>query len=134
MGVLPDWFRYAPNKYRKLVRVLGATVHIIHVSTNPDEVDEIAAGYRLFSNINPHDQFLMKTAIDDKTILDPLVGKAGFIMLVNNYLSEKEFDITNENLHNIKFYIRPFKYYTLFLKDNDVLDFVAELELVLREY
>jgi hypothetical protein len=70
---LPPWFILA-NKYKKLIRVLGAT-----------------AGYenqqylRLFSNIS-----------DDSL-------SRGFIMMINNYNNVKEFNVSNSNLTDLTF-------------------------------
>jgi hypothetical protein len=54
----------------------------------------------------------------------------GFIMMINNYNSVKEYDITFENIRELKFYLRPWNSVT---NEKSVLDidFVCELELLL---
>ena len=49
-------------------------------------------------------------------------------MMINNYNCVKEFDITNENIEEVKFYIRPWQYCTEF---SNYLDVVVEMEILL---
>ncbi|GHU19252.1 hypothetical protein FACS189472_08780 [Alphaproteobacteria bacterium] len=52
--VLPMWFINAPQKYRKIIRVLGATVNQILIDEDGKltlKEDPVAPGYRVFSNI-----------------------------------------------------------------------------------
>ena len=129
---LPDWFTNADKKYRKIVRVLGATANKLSISLTPDPevVVSFNGGWRLYSNLDTRTNLKMKTA---NTANDALLGKyvssnIGFIMMVNNYNSIKEYDITDENMTDVKFYIRPWTYWT------DItfyIDCVVELELML---
>jgi hypothetical protein len=136
---LPDWFTNAPSKYKKIVRVLGTTINFVR-SIKFDEVDVISPtpGYRLFSNVNAHSNIVMKTVkVVHDNVLEPEAPQfihssspEGFVMMINNYNSVKEFDITYENLREIKFYLRP---WNSVINENSVLDidFVCELELML---
>jgi hypothetical protein len=132
MASLPDWFTNASSNYKKIIRVLGATVHWIPNRNSTEDLQEIQAGFRIFSNINKQSNMLMTSwaEVGVGGILQPVQVKAGFMMMVNNYLSEKEFDVTNDNLQVVKFYIRPWNSYCGYTID---VDFVGELELILRQ-
>ena len=128
---LPDWFINADKKFKKIIRVLGSTIiEIDELKYNPDDRD-LKSGWRLYSNINPHSNLPMKTATTED---DAVMGKfqispnIGFIMMVNNYDCVKEFDITNENINVVEFYLRPRTFcteYTMWF------DCVVELEILL---
>jgi hypothetical protein len=137
---LPDWFTNAPSKYKKIVRVLGTTINFVR-SIKFDEVEVMppTPGYRLFSNVNAHSNVTMKTVtvVYPDSPFNPTPPKfihtsqpEGFIMMINNYNSVKEYDITFENTRELKFYLRPWNNVTT---ENSVLDvdFVCELELLL---
>jgi hypothetical protein len=138
---LPDWFTNAPAKYKKVVRVLGSTINFINTASFIDiEVFPPTAGYRMFSNVCTNSNIVMKTVTVQHTDpLDPAPPKfvhtsspEGFIMMINDYNSVKEFDITYENIRELKFYIRPWNSVTTENSFLDV-DFVCELELILME-
>ena len=130
-GRLPDWF-VNDRKCRKIVRVLGATANktALALTPDPESVESLNGGWRLYSNLDHRTNLIMKSA---KSAEDALLGKyttgnAGFIMMVNNYNSIKEYDITDDNITTVKFYIRPWTYWT------DItfyIDCVVELELML---
>jgi hypothetical protein len=132
MASLPDWFVNASRTYKKIIRILGATVHWISDRNSTEDLQEIPAGFRIFSNINSQSNMLMTSWTDAGMgdAYNQIKGKAGFIMMVNNYFSEKEFDVTNDNLKVVKFYIRPWNCYCGYTLD---VDFVGELELILRQ-
>jgi hypothetical protein len=80
---LPGWFVNADRKYKKIIRILGATAGIQCQETDiqqPTYEIPLAAGSRLYSNVS------------NDTPLN------GFVMMVNNYNSIKEFDVTYSNL------------------------------------
>jgi hypothetical protein len=136
---LPDWFTNAQSKYKKIVRVLGSTINFINTASFIDiEVIPPTPGYRLFSNVSTHSNIVMKTVtVEHGNPLDPSAPKfvhtsspEGFVMMINNYNSVKEYDITYENIREIKFYLRPWNSVTTENSFLDV-DFVCELELLL---
>jgi hypothetical protein len=130
---LPVWFINVDKKYRKIIRVLGtsvATLPTLIVEPNMEE-DEIKPGFRLYSNINPRSNIVMKTSLTDD---DCKKGKfqesqdVGFIMMINNYNSTKEFDVTDDYINDIRFYIR---YWSSAIHLNFALDCVIEIELLI---
>jgi anaerobic ribonucleoside-triphosphate reductase len=52
----------------------------------------------------------------------------GFIMMINNYNSTKEFDITYDNINDVQFYIR---YWSTTIHLKFILDCFIELELLI---
>jgi hypothetical protein len=130
---LPDWFKNANRKFRKIIRVLEASVATLPtliVESNEEE-DIIKPGFRLYSNINPRSNILMKTSLTDD---EGKKGKyqessnIGFIMMINNYNSTKEFDMTDDYINDVQFYIR---YWSSAIHLNFILDCVIELEILL---
>jgi hypothetical protein len=91
---LPDWFINADKKFKKIIRVLGVSVGTLPTPIQePNEEEDITKpGFRLYSNINPRSNILMKTSA---TVDDAKNGKfqesqnIGFIMMINNYNSTK---------------------------------------------
>jgi anaerobic ribonucleoside-triphosphate reductase len=73
----------------------------------------------------------MKTSLTDD---DCKQGKyiesqnVGFIMMINNYNSTKEFDVTDDNIKDVQFYLR---YWTSSIHFNFILDCVIEIELLI---
>ncbi|GHU19240.1 hypothetical protein FACS189472_08740 [Alphaproteobacteria bacterium] len=129
---LPQWFVNSSAKYKKIVRVLGATVNWVnqedYVFSDPVPPNP---GYRLFSNIVTNANVVLQTnTMNERRKTKRIIGKEGFVMMVNNYNSVKEFDITNENIREIQFFLRPWHSYTDNI-DTSPIDFVCELELLL---
>ncbi|GHU18242.1 hypothetical protein FACS189472_06280 [Alphaproteobacteria bacterium] len=130
---LPMWFVNGLPKYRKIVRVLGATVNWVnqedYVFSDPVPLNP---GYRLFSNIVTNANIVMLTSTAPAIYRRVMrqVGKEGFVMMVNNYSSVKEFDITNESIREIQFFLRPWHSFVDSTKASPI-DFVCELELLL---
>jgi hypothetical protein len=138
-GYLPDWFINAIPKYKKIVRVLGSTINFINSSSfNDIEIVSPTPGFRMFSNLATHSNIVMETVtVGHDNPFEPEAPTfththqtEGFVMMINNYNSVKEYDITFENIREIKFYLRPWNSVT---SENSVLDvdFVCELELLL---
>jgi hypothetical protein len=130
---LPDWFINSNKNFKKIIRVLGCSVGTLPtVIPEPNlEEDIIKPGFRLYSNINPRSNILMKTSatVDDaKNCIFQDSQNIGFIMMINNYNSTKEFDITDDNINEVKFYIR---YWSSSINLNFILDAVVELELLI---
>jgi hypothetical protein len=130
---LPVGFINADKKYKKIIRVLGASVATLPtliVEPNMEE-DIIKPGFMLYSNINPRSNIVMKTSLADD---DCKQGKCiesqnvGFIMMINNYNSTKEFDVTDDYLNDIQFYLR---YWASAIHFNFILDCVIEIELLI---
>ncbi|GHU20311.1 hypothetical protein FACS189472_11430 [Alphaproteobacteria bacterium] len=138
-ATLPMWFINAPAKYKKIIRVIGATVNQIVASEygflTTIEVP-VQPGYRLFSNIVSNSPNVMISTRSpshggaNAADLQRVVGKEGFVMMVNNYNCVKEFDVTMDDLREMTFYIRTYNGHTDQRFCNYV-DFVAELELML---
>jgi hypothetical protein len=132
---LPVWFINANKKYRKIIGVLEASVATLPtlIVEPQEEEDNIKPGFRLYSNINPRSNIVMKTSLTDD---DCKKGKniesqnVGFIMMINNYNSTKEFDVTDDYLNDIQFYIR---YWSSTINLNFILDCVIEIELLIVE-
>jgi hypothetical protein len=138
---LPDWFTNAPTKYKKIVRILGTTVNFIQSHAFVDiDVMPPTPGYRMFSNVNMHSNITMKTVTIEQpdNPFDPTPPKfihtsqpEGFIMMINNFNSVKEYDITFENIRQLKFYLRPWNSVTTENPHGLDVDFVCEPELLL---
>ena len=96
--ILPDWFVNASLKYKKVIRVLGASCGVIQSGGN--ETDTAVKGLRLMSNITkdlrPDIKMMLRN--DDGTPRNPpipdLFEGMNFIMIVNNYNDVKEYDVT----------------------------------------
>jgi hypothetical protein len=91
--VLPDWFVHAAPKYTKIVRVLGCTASYIKDNMPYD----LSKNMRIYSNLTsdfPSNQNFTPS------ILNPTFN---FVMMVNNYNSAKEFDVTHSNLQYLQF-------------------------------
>jgi hypothetical protein len=130
---LPVWFENADRKYKKIVRVLGASVATLstEIMEPTQEEDAIITGFRLYSNINQRSNIVMKTSLTNDDARNNKFQEnqnIGFIMMINNYNSTKEFDITNDNINEIKFYLRYWSSATNF---NFIIDAVVELELLI---
>ena len=128
---LPDWFMN-DRKHQKIIRVLGATVNKLNLSITPDPemVEAMTGGWRLFSNIDSQTNLKMKTALtaNDALLANCSTVDVGFIMMINNYNSIKEYDITNDNITDVRFYIRPWNSWTNY---PFYIDCIVELELLL---
>ncbi|GHU18320.1 hypothetical protein FACS189472_06480 [Alphaproteobacteria bacterium] len=134
------WFVNAPIKYKKIIRVIGATLNQIVISEFYEYLTSyvvpVQPGYRLFSNIVCNSPNVMVSTRSpshggpNAPDLQKVVGKEGFVMMVNNYNCVKESDVTMDNLREVTFYIRSWSGHT----DNmyrSYVDFIAELELLL---
>ncbi|GHU18328.1 hypothetical protein FACS189472_06520 [Alphaproteobacteria bacterium] len=96
--VLPMWFINAPIKYKKIIRVLGTTVNQIQIDENGllTLIEEpVGPGYRVFSNIVSNSPNVMVSKRCPSHMgpnapdLQRVIGKEGFVMMVNNYNSVK---------------------------------------------
>ncbi|GHU18857.1 hypothetical protein FACS189472_07790 [Alphaproteobacteria bacterium] len=137
--VLPMWFINAPIKYKKIIRVLGATVNQISIDEDGQLTlieSPVGPGYRVFSNVasNSPNVMISKRSPShngpNAKDLQTVIGKEGFVMMVNNYNSVKEFDVTMDNLREMTFYIRTWNGYTD-QRMPSYVDFICELELLL---
>jgi hypothetical protein len=110
---LPDWFSKAPSNLRKIVRVLGATATTYDLTLNVDI--DIPKAYRLMGNLTKD------------------FPSNEFIMMLNNYNSIKEFDVTYMNITKLDWYAingRGVQFPDL----HDIhMDLVIELELIIAE-
>jgi hypothetical protein len=128
---LPFWFTNAPQKYKKVIRVLGATVsHITNVDV-PGFLEPLSIGYRVFSNIVTNSNLVMLTATGQPENPNKQWGTEGFVMMVNNYNATKEYDVTYDNIREVKFYLRPWNGFVADTPTPTYIDFVCELELLL---
>jgi hypothetical protein len=84
---LPAWFRLANPKYKKIVKILGASGSVDHTDDNSDIGDIVPFPLitRLVSNVS---------------VDTPLNG---FVMMINNYNNVKEFDLTYSNFNVLSF-------------------------------
>ncbi|GHU25002.1 hypothetical protein FACS189472_18110 [Alphaproteobacteria bacterium] len=134
------WFINAPIKCKKIIRVIGATVNQIVISEFYEYLTSyvvpVQLGYGLFSNIVFNSPDVMVSTRSPShggptaAGLLKVIGKEGFVVMVNNYNCVKEFDFTMDNLREATFYIRSWSGHT----DNmyrSYVDFVGELELLL---
>jgi hypothetical protein len=130
---LPFWFTNAPQKYKKIIRVLGATVsHITNIDV-PGYLETLAPGYRIFSNIVTNSNVVMMTATGELENPKKEWGTEGFVMMVNNYNCTKEYDVTYDNLREVKFYLRPWNGWVADTPTPTYIDFMCELELQLLD-
>ena len=133
----PDWFTNANMKYKKIVRVLGASVNMVETTMLYGTIEPISSDFRIFSNIASHSNITMKTDTPDPvydvdgTKLTTTYQTEGFVMMVNNYNSVKEYDITYENMREVHFYLRPWNSLVTNKFEGHAVDFVCELELLL---
>ena len=112
---LPTWFVNAEMKYKKIIRVLGATANMIDV-THGTTYDDMPRTLRLMGNLTKH--FLSNE----------------FVMMINNYNCVKEFDVTYKNIRELSWYITDALKNPYPNDDNaHVLDLVVELELLLTD-
>jgi hypothetical protein len=133
---LPDWF-VNTNK-RKVVGVLGVTATITDANwIEPSQPPQIRfpAEIRLFSDL----------AQDEPWNNIPKMGKDefrynvvpdgfNFVIMLNNYNSVKEFDITYSNIKQLEFrYVNMKGFLYESLGDDITVDIIIELELVLSE-
>jgi hypothetical protein len=110
---LPDWFVYAKPEYKKVVRFLGAT------ATKGE--GEFPRGLRLISNLTKDFSWVGFT----KCIQRP---EFNYVMMLNNYNNDKEFDITNSNIHELYWSLSDAKGNMFETTD---LDVVIELEVMI---
>jgi hypothetical protein len=82
---LPDWFTNTPAKYRKIIRVLGATATVF-VENSPNE-ENTPIGLRLYGNLTKD------------------FPSNEFVMMLNNYNCIKEFDISFNNIKWLDWYV-----------------------------
>jgi hypothetical protein len=130
---LPDWF--VNSNQRKVVRVLGITATVTDTewveASQPPQI-RFPAEIRLFSNLTKDEPW---NNIPKKKIgPSPVPEDFNFVMMLNNYNSVKEFDITYSNLKQLEFrYVNMQG--TLFERfgDNIITDIIIELELILSE-
>jgi hypothetical protein len=123
---LPDWFINADKKYKKIVRVLGASAGW-YDSDVKDQID-VAKGTRLAGNIAkdcPRDGFVL-----------PDLPEFNYVMMVNNYNCTKEYDITESNIKVLEWEIRNrdgtavvYPHETGEGDHNLILDLVVELQI-----
>jgi hypothetical protein len=134
---LPDW--YVNSSKRKIVRVLGITATITDTNwvehTQPPQI-RFPPEIRLFSNLAKDEPCsnIPKLKFSETEVVG-IPEDFNFIMMLNNYNSVKEFDITYSNIKQLEFsYVTMggFKYETF--GTNVVSDIVIELELVLAEF
>jgi sensor histidine kinase YesM len=104
--ILPYWFAHSSPLYKKIVRILGATggVHM--------ETDEIAP-------LQPLSTLWCNVANDTPT--------NGFIMIMNNYNSVKEYDITNSHLTQLEFDVMNLGHSNV----SEILKCIIEIEILL---
>jgi hypothetical protein len=125
---LPDWFVNADKKYRKIVRVLGASAGWYDKDVG-DQID-VPKGTRLAGNLAkdyPRDGFNL-----------PDLPDFNYIMMVNNYNNVKEYDITESNIRVLEWELRNrdgtavwYPHETGEGDHNLILDLVVELEILL---
>jgi hypothetical protein len=126
---LPDWFVNADPKYRKIVRVLGASAG--WYDKDSGEQIDVPKGTRLAGNLAkdcPRDGFLL-----------PDLPDFNYIMMVNNYNCTKEYDITESNIRVLEWEIRSrdgtavgYPHETGEGDANLILDLVIELQIELN--
>jgi hypothetical protein len=110
---LPDWFCNAPKKYGKVIRVLGSTGNFIDPESG-EENQDLPKGIRLCSNLSrdfPTNEF---------------------IMMMNNYNSIKEFDVTYSDIQGLYWYLKD-GLGRSFPAPGMHLDLVVELEVFIYE-
>jgi hypothetical protein len=117
--LLPQWFVNAAPNYTKIIRVLGATACYIIGS----DIFDFPKNTRLCSN-------LTSDFPSNQGFIHPTFHPTfNFVMMLNNYNSAKEFDVTHSNLQ-----------YLMFEYDNEVggvfeagekMDIVIELEVMI---
>jgi hypothetical protein len=116
---LPQWFVNATPNYTKMIRVLGVTACYI---IRPNTFD-FPKNIRLCSN-------LTSDFPSDQSFIHPTIHpNYNFVMMVNNYNSAKEFDVTHSNLQYLSFEYDnelggPFG-------SGEIMDIVIELELMI---
>jgi hypothetical protein len=128
---LPFWFTNVPQKFKKIIRVLGATVNHITDIDSPGALETLNPGYRVFSNIVSNSNLVMLTATGELENPKKQWGPEGFVMMVNNYNCTKEYDVTYDNLREVRFYLRPWNGYVIDTHVPTYIDFCCELELLL---
>jgi hypothetical protein len=127
-ALLPPWFTNAPSEFKKKIRVLGVTAMWVKDLTDAGDLVPLDPDYRVFSNISTRSNLVMNTVMHMGPKVTPTIGREGFVMMANNYNSEKDFDVTYENLTDVKFYVRPWNSYTGWLHP---IDFVCESEIII---
>jgi hypothetical protein len=132
--VLPDWFTKASLKYKKIIRVLGASCGVIQSGGN--ETDTSVKGLRLMSNLTkdfPPDIKIMLRNYDGSPRNPPipdLFEGMNFIMIVNNYNNVKEYDVTLSDLKHLTWgLMSPGGGIATF----NGLDLVIEMELMITQ-
>jgi hypothetical protein len=124
--LLPHWFVHAHPRLTKTVRVLGAT--FCFKGLTPEEVIPVPQNTRLHGNFSEANKIVLLP--DGTALADPV----GFIMMVNNYTSEKEYDVSFKNLPHVNFIVTQGSAPPdLRLMENEVYDIMVEMELRLIE-
>jgi hypothetical protein len=132
---LPDWFINSPK--RKIVRVLGVTATITDTNSDDPQPPQVKfpPEIRLFSNLTRDEPSSnIPTLKFGESCVVGIPEEFKFVMMINNYNSVKEFDITYSNIKQLEFrYVnmQGFRYETF--GTNVVSDIIIELELVLAE-
>jgi hypothetical protein len=109
---LPQWFIDAPTKYKKIIRISGATAGI----SNPADgtQSDISKGVRLFGPLAKY------------------FATNGFIMMLNNYNNVKEYEITYTNIRDLSWSVVDFLNHA-FPPIGEHLDLVIEMEILLTQ-
>jgi hypothetical protein len=134
---LPDWF--VNSSKRKVIRVLGVTATTTDINwIEPSQPPQIRfpAEIRLFSNLAHDEPWSNIPKLSKSQVVGAGFVPEGFnfVMMLNNYNSVKEFDITYSNLKQLEFrYVNMKGFLYEFFGDNVITDIIIELELVLSE-
>jgi hypothetical protein len=134
---LPDWF--VNTNYRKVVRVLGITATTTDTGwIEPSQPPQIRfpAETRLFSNLTKAEPWSNIPKLGKNQVVGAGYVPEGFnfVMMLNNYNSVKEFDITYSNIKQLEFrYVNMKGFLYESFGDNVITDIIIELELVLSE-
>jgi hypothetical protein len=131
----PDWFINS-NK-RKVVRVLGVTAKVTDSNwVEPSQPPQIRfpAEIRLFSNLTKDEPWSNIPKVSEDTNIRGIPQNFNFVMMLNNYNSVKEFDITYSNLKHLEFRYVNFDGIKFEMFGTELVsDIIIELELVLSE-
>jgi hypothetical protein len=122
---LPDWFIH--SKHKKVIRVLGATANSWPENDPPEKVQALPLHCKLYSNISTRSQITIESG---SSKYNESYGKhtEGFVMMVNNYNSVKEYDITGLNINFVEFDMS-----NVIGDEPDAVGAMIEMELILIE-
>jgi hypothetical protein len=117
--VFPVWFSNASQEHRKIVKVLGASAAV-----TPKLADGADPGSNEFAEG-------MSTPLGIRLMsnLTEYFPLQKFVMMLNNYNSVKQFDITNHNIDSLTWYCMD-AYKHAYPYKGEKLDLVIELELI----